>query len=235
MTTSNQSIIPRPVGRPPKILKMVPSRSLDERAGVINNYHNSAEAAYGQACRFAVLCGMELLAAKEEAPHGEWMPWIEQNCKFTHMTASRYMLLATRAIPVIQDKYPVFTDWNVVAPSQMNTESRELLLTAVRDMTDHHTIQELQLELGIIKPKVEGTPGGANNPYGRAGNPATVMDRAEAEKIRANKDWSDVCRLIVTGCQVKNYRHIERKRLVEIYETMQSVANELQEYLKSRK
>ena len=61
------------------------------------------------------------------------------------------------------------------------------------------------------------------------------MDRAEAEKLKAHKDWLDVCRLTVTGCQVKNYRHLERPRLIEVYETLQSVANELQEYLKNRK
>ena len=235
-TPSNQTIEPRPVGRPPKILSMVPKRALADRANIINDYHYSAEAAYGQACRFAVLCGMELLAAKEQAPHGEWLPWIEKNCTFSQPTAFRYMQLATKALPIIEKRYPVFGDLdNAVAPSMMNRKERELLLSAVREMTDQVTIQELQLELGIIKPKVEGTPGGANNPYGRAGNPATVMDRAEAEKLKAHKDWLDVCRLTVTGCQVKNYRHLERQRLIEVYETLQSVANELQEYLKNRK
>ncbi|MEI6165982.1 MAG: DUF3102 domain-containing protein [bacterium] len=215
---------------------MVPKRTLADRAPIINHYHDSSEAAYGQACRFAVLCGMELLAAKEQAPHGEWLPWVEKNCKFDLRTSQRYMLLADRAIPVIEAKYPVFGDMdNSVAPSMMMRKERDLLLSAVRDMTDHRTIQELQLELGIIKPKVDGTSGGANNPYGRAGNPATVMDRAEAERLMANKDWSDVCRITVTNCQKKSYGHLEKVRLREVWETLRSVADELEDFLKKSK
>jgi hypothetical protein len=215
---------------------MLPKRTLEARAQSINDYHYSAEAAYGQACRFAVLCGMELLAAKEQVNHGEWLPWVERNCMFEQGAAYKYMALATKALPIIEKQFPVFADLdNAVAPSMMKSKERELLLSAVREMTDQKTIQELQLELGIIKPKVEGTPGGANNPYGRAGNPATILDRTEADRLKANKDWTEVCKLIVTGCQVKNYRHLEKTRLREVWETMRSVSDELEEYLKKSK
>lgn len=239
-TPSNQSnasqIEKRPVGRPARIMSMVPNRSLNERAKAINDYHYSSEAAYGQACQYAVLCGMELLASKEQVAHGEWIPWVESNCDFSRMTAQRYMLLADRAIPVIQKNYPAFMALaEPIAPSLMNAKSRQLLISAVSEMTDQKTIQELQLELGIIKPKTEGTPGGANNPFGRAGNPATIMDRTEADRLKANKDWSDVCRIIVTGCHAKNYRHLDKIRLWEVRETMRSVLDELEDFLKKSK
>ena len=235
-TASDKSVEKRPVGRPAKILSMVPSRTLAARIKAINDYHYSSEAAYGQACQYAVLCGMELLAAKEQAPHGEWLPWVEKNCEFERTTAFRYMQLADRAIPVIQKQYPAFCNLSQeVAAYLMKPEARKLLLSAVSEMTDHRTIQELQLELGIIKPKVDGTPGGANNPFGRAGNPATVLDRTEAERLMANKDWSDVCRITVTNCQKKSYGHLEKVRLREVWETLRSVADELEDFLKKSK
>jgi hypothetical protein len=232
MNKSSQSVEKRPVGRPSKLTVMVPQRTLDERARAVNNYHNSAAAAYAQASFYAVLCGLELMAARNSVPHGEWLPWVERNCEFERMTAHRYMALADKALPVIQKRYPDLLNGAAqVAPSLMLADSRKRLISAVSEMTDHRTIQELQLELGIIKPKVEGTPGGANNPYGRAGNPATVLERAELEKALAIKEWGDVCRMALTNCQKKSYGHLEKLKVRQVMETLRSVADELESFI----
>lgn len=225
----------RPVGRPAKITLAVPQRTLAERARVVNSYHNSAAAAYAQASFYAVLCGLELMAARTSVEHGEWLPWIERNCEFDPRTSQKYMALAEKALPVLQKRYPELLNGTAqVAPSLMREDARKRFVSAVAEMTDHRTIQELQLELGIIKPKVEGTPGGANNPYGRNGNPETVLQRAEVEKAMAIKEWGDVCRLALTNCQKKSFGHLEKMKVRQVMETLRSVADELECFLEGK-
>jgi hypothetical protein len=38
--------------------------------------------------------GRELIAAKEELNHGEWLPWLDKEFGWTEMTATRYMRVA---------------------------------------------------------------------------------------------------------------------------------------------
>jgi hypothetical protein len=49
-----------------------------------------------EALEHARRAGELLLQAKGSLGHGEWLPWIEANCKFSSRTAQGYMRLASR-------------------------------------------------------------------------------------------------------------------------------------------
>ena len=56
--------------------------------------HEAAQKAHKSAVAHAVQAGLLLLCAKDEVPHGEWLAWINDNCKFSARTATGYMRLA---------------------------------------------------------------------------------------------------------------------------------------------
>jgi hypothetical protein len=56
--------------------------------------HEAAQTAHKSAVAHAVRAGELLLSAKANVPHGEWLAWIDANCKFTARTATGYMRIA---------------------------------------------------------------------------------------------------------------------------------------------
>jgi len=40
------------------------------------------------------MIGLELIAAKEECEHGDWLPWLKENFGWGHATASNFMNVA---------------------------------------------------------------------------------------------------------------------------------------------
>ncbi len=63
-------------------------------AAAINSEHAFAFGAAHAALEHARRAGELLLQAKAEIEHGAWLPWIEQNCKFSARQAQRYMTVA---------------------------------------------------------------------------------------------------------------------------------------------
>ena len=43
----------------------------------------------------AVRAGALLIEAKKQVPHGQWLPWLEENCGVAERTAQTYMRVAT--------------------------------------------------------------------------------------------------------------------------------------------
>ena len=64
------------------------------RAAEINLEHDAAHRDAASAVAHAIRAGELLLSVKASLKHGEFMPWIEQNCKFEQSTATRYMAAA---------------------------------------------------------------------------------------------------------------------------------------------
>jgi hypothetical protein len=60
-------------------------------AAEINAEHVHAQRDATNAIVHAVRCGELLLSVKVSLKHGEFLPWVEQNCEFTHRTATAYM------------------------------------------------------------------------------------------------------------------------------------------------
>ena len=72
---------------------------LPEAAAAINRHHTDATAHAQSAIDHARAAGDLLLRVKEELPHGEFIPWVEANCRVSARQAQRYMR-ASRGLPI---------------------------------------------------------------------------------------------------------------------------------------
>ncbi|KZD02285.1 MULTISPECIES: DUF3102 domain-containing protein [unclassified Thalassospira] len=72
----------------------IPPLSLS--AQTINTHHNNILEHGKGMLREAKAAGEELLRVKKALKHGEFKPWIEENCSFSYSQAKRYMQIAKR-------------------------------------------------------------------------------------------------------------------------------------------
>lgn len=130
-------------GRPPKAVELAGKRSLPERITRITQYHRAAQARASEAVLYAVLCGMELIAARQDVPEGDWGLWIESNCPFTRMTAFSYEKAAkekARELPKLKELCG-FTEG--MAPHLLNEEQHQQLVAVIQDGTDGETLSSI--------------------------------------------------------------------------------------------
>lgn len=73
---------------------MATELSLDTLAKQINEAYGEIQATFGHSLEHAIHAGELLEKAKARLPHGEWLPWVEKNVKFTDRTARTYMNVA---------------------------------------------------------------------------------------------------------------------------------------------
>jgi 16S rRNA G966 N2-methylase RsmD len=72
-----------------------PALSLDALAANINANHSAAECTARTALDYARAAGDELLLAKAQVEHGQWLHWLAANCpRMSERTARAYMRLA---------------------------------------------------------------------------------------------------------------------------------------------
>jgi hypothetical protein len=57
----------------------------------INAAHARVGISMSEGMRGATEAGRLLLEAKSTAAHGQWLPWLKANCKFSERTAQAYM------------------------------------------------------------------------------------------------------------------------------------------------
>jgi hypothetical protein len=67
---------------------------LDTIAERINEFADAAGKSCADAVVSAAKCGSELLKAKAAMKHGQWLPWLESNCRVKKVQATKYMRLA---------------------------------------------------------------------------------------------------------------------------------------------
>lgn len=65
--------------------------SLLDLIDLINSEHQKCEQAFGEMLLHAKKTGEYLTQAKAMVPHGGWLEWVKENCKFSHKTANRYV------------------------------------------------------------------------------------------------------------------------------------------------
>ncbi len=69
--------------------------ALDALAARINTEHEACRSAMQKGLEHALEAGRLLLEARKGLPHGEWLPWLEENCSdIGERTAQNYMRLA---------------------------------------------------------------------------------------------------------------------------------------------
>ena len=68
--------------------------SLEELADVIRKNHSEAATSLRLAVLHAITAGEALIEAKKQVKHGEWLPWLSENCEISERAAQGYMRLA---------------------------------------------------------------------------------------------------------------------------------------------
>jgi hypothetical protein len=63
-------------------------------AATISEHIDAANAATRRALEHAIAAGALLIEAKELVAHGEWLPWLQANCRLSERQARTYMRLA---------------------------------------------------------------------------------------------------------------------------------------------
>jgi hypothetical protein len=72
------------------VTKALEPSELAGLAKQINEAHHEVEASFGQSLRHAIVAGGGLAKAKDALPHGQWLPWLEKNIRFSQQSASVY-------------------------------------------------------------------------------------------------------------------------------------------------
>lgn len=67
------------------------SKELQQLAANINAAHAKVESSFGHSLQHAIRAGELLAEAKERLPHGEWLPWLEKNVRFSQRNAYVYI------------------------------------------------------------------------------------------------------------------------------------------------
>jgi hypothetical protein len=70
------------------------SNSLPELAARIRAEHEATGAALKSSIDHSIAAGALLIEAKAKVPHGQWLPWLRDNCAISERTAQLYMRLA---------------------------------------------------------------------------------------------------------------------------------------------
>jgi len=160
-TVETPEVLPakRGVGRPLKILELMPKRTMPERIQTIKEYHGQALQMLAQGAMYAVMCGLELHMAKTQVPHGKWGEWVENECPFSCRTAERYMEAAEGTLQRISNP-TVLSDLTSLLGRELSPNQRTMLLGEVKKSVGGETMWQLYLDLGIVKGEARIETGG---------------------------------------------------------------------------
>ena len=150
------------------------------RVDRIKEYHAGTLRAFGDQMGFAYLAGRELLAAKEELPHGQFMKWREAHLpELSNGTTANYMKFAdglnSKFTTVGNFKSSPLQLTNGTLTEEQNQQVRE----AVKKVADGKTLTELYRDLGVIKEK--------EKPKHTPPAKLTAEEALEAEKNQARQ------------------------------------------------
>jgi hypothetical protein len=70
------------------------SNSLADLAARIRAEHEATSTALKSSAEHGIAAGELLIEAKAKVPHGQWLPWLKDNCSMSERTAQLYMRLA---------------------------------------------------------------------------------------------------------------------------------------------
>jgi len=144
-----------------------------ERIERIKNYHASCQRAGGDILGYWALTGLELLALKEETPHGKFEEL--KKLEFGDIPRAclgRYMQFADD----LKAKYPTVgylaSDRKLLMNGELSGEQRETVLKAVHEVADGKTVTAFFRELRMIR-----------QPKTAAYHPAKALDPKKAAEL----------------------------------------------------
>ncbi len=86
----------RPDLRPPTgpMSEVSTSNSLADLAHRIKAEHTAVAESLKDGVRHAIAAGELLIEAKDQVPHGQWLPWLREHCSLSERTCQLYMRVA---------------------------------------------------------------------------------------------------------------------------------------------
>ena len=88
MTSNKPKVNPAQAAAPDR------SNSLADLAARIRTEHEAVSTALAESVQHAMAAGALLIEAKEQIPHGGWLPWLRDHCAISERTAQLYMRTA---------------------------------------------------------------------------------------------------------------------------------------------
>jgi hypothetical protein len=166
---------------------------LADLAQAIVHCHDRARQAAQFQVLYALRCGILLLKAKEQIPHGGFLEWLESSLPTIHRaTANRYMQLLDR---INDDKCRTVRHLQFLQSPTLDEDIRndpkliEETVEKVGQITDKKTLTDLYKGYGIIKPTkldIHGT----NNPEGSRARPVPSDPYEDKRQKAAN--WAEI-------------------------------------------
>jgi Protein of unknown function (DUF3102) len=141
------------------------SNRLPVLAATISEHLEAAETATRRGLEHAIAAGQLLVEAKELVAHGEWLPWLQANCRLSERQARTYMRLARNRHRL---KSAVTADLTIAAA--------EALVGKARPERPHGLPGQLDLLGG---PEVPVPPLTAPTGLERADRKAAFLERCE--------------------------------------------------------
>ena len=107
-------------------IEVPPINRLVALAIEINALQDQVEYAQQSTVIYAVRCGAKLIEAKKQVAHGEWLPWLKDNCKVSQGYAYKYMQIA--------NQYPELLNANFAPARSFNLKQAIELLSAPEEL-----------------------------------------------------------------------------------------------------
>ena len=108
---------------PGTLAEVATGGNLATLANLINQAHQSVQAAITEGLQHAKAAGELLLQAKAQCPHGAWGSWLDDNFQGSDRTAQRYMTIAKRW-PELEAKATRVSDLPFREAVKLLTETR---------------------------------------------------------------------------------------------------------------
>jgi len=130
------------------------SNSLAVLAARIKAEHEAVSTALKDSVRHAITAGESLAEAKEQVPHGQWLPWLRDHCTMSERTAQLYMRCAKNRAAIeesqIRNAIADLTLNEAAAILMLSSDVRKLLAFAKRaESADPEELIELCAAAGI--------------------------------------------------------------------------------------
>jgi hypothetical protein len=129
------------------------SNSLVDLAARIKTEHTAVSSALKESLRHAIAAGELLLQAKDQVPHGQWLPWLEEHCSISERTAQLYMRVAKNRTEIENQIRNVIADLTLneaAALLALSSDVRKLLQFAKEiDGQDPEAVIKACIEAGV--------------------------------------------------------------------------------------
>jgi Protein of unknown function (DUF3102) len=156
------------------------SNRLPILASSIKDHLAAAEAASKRGLEHAIAAGTLLIEAKELVAHGEWLPWLQANCRISERRAQVFMRLARNRHRLEAIKSAETTDLTIAAAEALVGKPRperprglpgqldmlggpEVLAPSAKAATGKNEKSRLRWEITLLRRQIERLRGCQND------------------------------------------------------------------------